>query len=313
MSKALVVGIDDYPSFPLQGCVKDAKAVAELLARNTDGSPNFDVKLEISPSLNKGKLKAIISAFFEAEDAVSLFYFAGHGFLNEYGGYIVTPDYANYDEGISMSEILAIVNNSKSLDKIVILDCCHSGDMGRKPDISPDTVHIGKGVTILTSSGPHEAAAEVNGHGVFTNLLLAAMDGGAADLRGKITPGSIYSYIDLAMGSFGQRPSFKSNITKFVPLRTVEPPIPQVTLRKLTEYFITPEMEFPLDPSYEYTTKEAIPAHVAIFQDLQKCERVELVVPLGEQFMYYAAINSKSCKLTALGKHYWLLVKRQKI
>jgi len=313
MSRALIVGIDDYPSCRLQCCVKVAHAVAGLLARNADGSPNFDVRLETSP-LNKGKLKEIISSFFEAEDAISLFYFAGHGFLNEYGGYIVTPDYANYDEGISMSDILTIVNDSKAIDKIVILDCCHSGDMGRKPEISHDTVvHIGKGVTILTASGSHETAAEINGHGVFTNLLLAALDGGAADLRGKITPGSIYSYIDLAMGSFGQRPSFKSNITKFVPLRTVEPPIPQATLRKLTEYFTAPEMEFPLNPSYEYTAKEAIPAHTVILQDLQKYERVGLVVPVDEQFMYFAAMNSKSCKLTALGKHYWILVKGQKI
>jgi hypothetical protein len=294
--------------------VNDARSVAGLLARNADGSPNFDVRLETSP-LAKGKLKEIIKSFFEAEDAVSLFYFAGHGFLNEYGGYIVTPDYSKYDEGISMSEILTIVNSSesKAIDKIVILDCCHSGDMGRKPDISPDTVHIGKGVTILSASGPHEAAAEVNGHGVFTNLLLAALDGGAADLRGKITPGGIYAYIDVGMGPFGQRPSLKSNITRFVTLRAVEPPIPQTTLRKLTDYFDTPDTEFPLDPSYEYTAKEVVPAHTVIFQDLQKCERVGLVVPVGEQFMYYAAINSTSCKLTALGKHYWLLAKGQKI
>ena len=236
MSRALIVGIDDYPSCPLQSCVRDAKAVAGLLASNADGAHNFDIWLETTP-IGKGKLKKNIKEFFEAEDAVSLFYFAGHGFLNEYGGYIVTPDYNNYDEGISMTEILGIVNNSKAIDKIVILDCCHSGYLGSEPDINSAIVHIGKGVTILTASGPHEAAAEVNGHGVFTNLLLAALNGGAADLRGEITPGSIYAYIDLAMGPFGQRPSLKSNITKFVSLRTVEPPIPLETLRKLSDYF----------------------------------------------------------------------------
>ena len=312
MSRALVVGIDDYPSCPLHCCVNDARAVAELLARNADGSPNFDVRLETS-NLAKGRLKDIIKSFFKAEDTVSLFYFSGHGFLNEYGGYIVTPDYAEYDEGIPMSEILTIVNNSKAIDKIVILDCCHSGAFGSEPDIRPDIVHIGKGVTILTASGTHEAAMEVDGHGVFTNLLIAALSGGAADLRGKITPGSIYAYIDLAMGAFEQRPSLKSNITKFVPLRTVEPPIPQAILRKLTEYFAVPEAEFPLDPSYEYTAKEAIPSHVGIFQELQKCERVGLVVPVGEQFMYFAAMNSKPCILTALGKHYWQLVKGHRV
>jgi len=312
MNRALVVGFNDYPSCPLRCCVRDAEDVAALLARNADGSPNFDVRLETSP-ITKGKLKEILSGFFEAQDAVSLFYFSGHGFLNEYGGYIVTPDYSKYDEGISMSEILTIVNSSKALDKIVILDCCYSGTFGSKPEIHPDTVHIGKGVTVLTACGQNEAAAEVEGHGVFTNLLLAALNGGAADLRGKITPGSVYAYIDVAMGAFEQRPSLKSNITQFVPLRTVEPPVPQSTLRKLTDYFKTPDMEYPLDPSYEYTIKKAVPENVAVFQDLQKCERVGLVVPVGEQFMYWAAKHSKSCKLTALGKHYWNLVKRQRV
>jgi len=38
-----------------------------------------------------------------------------------------------------------------------------------------------------------------------------------------------------------------------------------------------------------------------------------LVVPVGEDHMYYAAINSKSCKLTILGEHYWKLVKKNRI
>jgi len=314
MSRALVVGIDDYPLCPLHCCVNDAKAIEELLAWNENNLLNFDtVKLETS-NLTKGKLKELIKNFFSLEDSVSLFYFSGHGYINECGGYIVTSDYARYDEGISMSEILAIVNKSKVLDKIIILDCCHSGYLGNLPEISNDnTAHIGKGVTILTASGTHETAIEVDGHGVFTNLLISALNGGAADLRGKITPGSIYAYVDVAMSAYEQRPSFKSNITKSVPLRSVEPAIPQPTLRKLKNYFDTPDILYPLDPSYEYTTESAIPEHTAIFQDLQKCERVGLVVPVGEQFMYYAAINSKPCKLTALGKHYWHLAKGNRI
>jgi len=42
-------------------------------------------------------------------------------------------------------------------------------------------------------------------------------------------------------------------------------------------------------------------------------EGVGLVVPVSEEHMYYAAINSKSCRLTALGGHYWRLVNQKKI
>ena len=43
MKKALVIGVDDYPKNPLSGCVNDAKAIGDILARNGDGSPNFSV------------------------------------------------------------------------------------------------------------------------------------------------------------------------------------------------------------------------------------------------------------------------------
>jgi len=46
---------------------------------------------------------------------------------------------------------------------------------------------------------------------------------------------------------------------------------------------------------------------------LQKLQSVGLIVPVDEQHMYYAAINSKACKLTALGYHYWRLVKDKRI
>ena len=44
MKKALVVGIDDYPSpNELAGCVNDAAEMCALLEKNENGSPNFDV------------------------------------------------------------------------------------------------------------------------------------------------------------------------------------------------------------------------------------------------------------------------------
>lgn len=42
--KALVVGIDEYTTFPLSGCCNDADAMEKILAKNDDNSPNFEVK-----------------------------------------------------------------------------------------------------------------------------------------------------------------------------------------------------------------------------------------------------------------------------
>ncbi|MCC3403956.1 caspase family protein, partial [Eubacterium callanderi] len=38
-------------------------------------------------------------------------------------------------------------------------------------------------------------------------------------------------------------------------------------------------------------------------------ESVGLIEPVDEEHMYFAAMNSKSCRLTPLGLHYWKLSK----
>ena len=322
MRKALVVGINEYPSSPLYGCVNDAAAFASVIGVNGDGGPNFDVKL-VTNVASKSELKELILELFKGDSDTSLFYFSGHGFVDELGGYIVTPDYKANDIGVSMDEILTITNNSKSKNRIIILDCCHSGEFGSPKLAAHPTAQIVEGVTILTASRGNEASLEINGHGVFTNLLLDALRGGASDLRGHITPGSVYAYIDQALGPWDQRPVFKTNITRFTPLRTVSQQVPLTILRKLNEYFPSPEQEFNLDPSFEDTNTLDIdheiiepyanPENVKKFKDLQKLESVGLVVPVNEDHMYFAAMNSSSCKLSALGYHYWRLVKDKRI
>jgi len=322
MRKALVVGINNYPSAPLNGCVNDASALGSIIETNGDGSPNFDVRLETNV-MTKSELKEKIVSLFEGDADTALFYFSGHGFINDIGGYIVTPDFKKYDEGVSMDEILKVVNDSKIKDKIIILDCCHSGNMGTPSITGGSMTHIAEGVSILTASKKDEFAMEINGHGVFTNLLLDALQGGAADLRGHITPGSIYAYIDQALGPWKQRPVFKTNITRFTSLRIVSPQVPIDILRKITEYFPEPSHKFLLDPSFEDTNSTNIehnviepyanPENVAKFKQLQKFQSVGLVVPVDADYMYFAAMDSKSCRLTALGYHYWRLVKDKRI
>lgn len=149
------------------------------------------------------------------------------------------------------------------------------------------------------------------------------MQGGASDLRGDITPGSIYAYIDQALGPWDQRPVFKTNITRFTSLRKMNPQVPLDVLRKITEYFPTPTNTFNLNPSFEDTNSKEIehkvikpyatPENVAIFKNLQKFQSVGLVMPVDADHMYFAAMDSKSCRLTALGYHYWRLVKDKRI
>jgi len=324
MKRALIVGINQYhpPLKPLKGCVNDAVAISSILETHGDGGPNFDIRL-LTDVQTKVKLKEQIVELFSGDCDSQFFYFSGHGTVNNFGGYIVSPDAQRYDEGVPMDDILNAANESKAKDRIVILDCCQSGNFGSPATSGGRVCAINEGVSILTACKEDEFAGEINGHGIFTNLLLEALRGGAADLMGHITPGSIYAFIDQALGAWDQRPVFKTNITHFTSLREVPSRIPKELLRELASFFSAPQDMFPLDPSYEDTNapsvdhKVVLPyakqENVAIFKKLQKLQSVGLVEPVDETFMYFAAMNSKACKLTALGYHYWRLAKEGRI
>jgi len=322
MRKALAVGIDNYPFAPLNGCTVDADAFSQLMENHemVDEETNFHVQVEKNISTSR-ELRKVITQLFSGDEETVLFYFSGHGILTKTGGYILTPDFEEHNPGVSMDEILILANESKSKDKIILLDCCNSGSFGAPRDSGGAPAKIERGVTILTASNENESALQVNGRGVFTNLLLDALGGGAADLSGRITPGSVYAYIDQALGPWDhQRPVFKTNVSRFTVLRKVTPQVPKAIIKKLIIYFKNATDDFPLNPSFEYTntndkggiTPFANSKNVAIFKDLQKLQSVGLIVPVDAEFMYYAAMEFKSCKLTTLGQHYWRLVKKKK-
>lgn len=81
MKKALIVGINDYPSSPLNGCVNDANSVARVLSKNGDGSPNFGTKVLTSDEsvVDCETLLTSIEELFKGEAEIALLYFSGHG------------------------------------------------------------------------------------------------------------------------------------------------------------------------------------------------------------------------------------------
>lgn len=317
MRKALVVGIDYYKKINLlYGCVNDAYAVKAVLDRHSDGTKNFDVNLEIATGPNatieRKELKNKVEELFRDKSDIALFYFSGHGYIESTGGYLITSECKDGDDGFPMNELLQIANNSPARNKIIILDCCHSGIMG---NLAPneDKAVIKEGITILTASSAEQYAVEEKGSGVFTTLFIDAMNGSASNLVGDITPGSIYAHIDQSLGSWEQRPIFKTNVTSFTTLRKVQPPIALNELKRLTEFFPVKGQDFKLDPSYEPESKNPDKENVVKFKLLQKYNRINLVVPVDAEHMYFAAMESKSCKLTILGEHYWNLITKDRI
>ena len=317
MRKALVVGVDHYDSISnLFGCVNDAYSVKSVLERHGDGSLNFGIKLITATSeaskITRKELKNQITELFKDDSDIALFYFAGHGYIESTGGYLITSECEDGDDGLPLDELLTIANSSPAKSKVIILDSCHSGIAG-SPATTGNSALLAEGITILTASSATQYAQEKNGSGVFTSLLVDAMSGGASNLVGDITPGSIYAHIDQSLGPWEQRPIFKTNVKNFTTLRKVQPPIQLSDLKKITELFVDPGIEFQLDPSFEPDSPTPNDSNTEQFAILQKFNRINLVVPVGEDHMYYAAMNSKSCKLTVLGAHYWNLVTNNRI
>lgn len=325
MRKALIVGIDHYLHIgSLSGCVNDAHAVRQMLERHADGTINFATPKLLTGTgptelVDRATLKDAVRELFASDAEIALFYFAGHGHVEDTGGFLCPSESRSGDDGVALAEIMTLAGKSPAKNRIILLDSCHSGIAS---DRSSDSglAEIKQGTTILTASTAEQYALEVpgGGAGVFTRLLVDALGGAAANLVGDITPGSIYAHIDQSLGPWAQRPVFKTSVRAFVSLRKATPPISLAELQQLATHFPRADYGFPLDPSFEPHRSEEernnpdIPPpdskNTAIFAVLQNYVKVNLVRPVGTPHMWHAAMQSKSCELTVLGQHYRNLV-----
>lgn len=317
LKKALIVGNDLYEGYPLHGCENDAQSMRDVLARNYDDSPNFSTDLRLNES--QQGLKRAIKSLFTGKCEVALFYFAGHGSAPEDENGIVGTD----GHIVPFNYIMECVSKSNHRHNILIFDSCFSGGAGYSFCNKENTASLPSGVTILSACRSNETASEQSGHGLFTYFLMEALNGGAANLLGDITPGAVYAFIDRCLGPWDQRPIFMTHEDSFCSIRKTEAPVPLSVLRNLPKLFPNSSHILRLNPSYEPTNSPdaehkiiepyACDCNVKVFHDLQLLERGGLVIPLNAEHMYYAAMNSQGCKLTPVGTHYWELANEGKI
>jgi len=323
---ALVAGIDFYKhTTPLYGCSSDATKVAQLLEVNDyPKEGNFEVELihasSAETAIAKPKLREKVRQIFAGENEIALFYFSGHGVVTDTGGMLICSDSLNADEGLPIDQVIAFAQKSKATNKIIVLDCCQSGGAGDVTLLGGVSV-LPHGLTILASSTAEQLSFEGPDGGHFTNLFCDALSGAAANLKGDITPGSIYAHIDQSLGNIHQRPVFKTSVQRFVSLRRVTPPVPYDDLLALTRIFPDPNKPRALSPSYEPRRPIADypdipppdPEKNKTFETLQRLNRVNLVVPDGAPHMFDAAMEYKGARLTDLGRHYWRLNKTKRL
>lgn len=328
--RALIVGINTYGGGnDLHACVADAEAMTEVLARHKDGEKNFDCmvcpdQMVDGSRITRPNLRAALNELFNFDGEV-LFYFSGHGFLSKTGGLLCTSDATQDDWGIPMQEVVDLAAGSRARHILLILDCCHSGDianpaiMNRDAGKSPIST-VRENMTIIAASRATEGAIEAGGHGLFTGALLDALEGGAADHMGFVTAPALYAYVSRRFTAWDQRPVYKANATEIFTVRECEPLIARLQLQQLATYFPQAAYKYRLDPEYEPedeqgNVKEPVNKEkVSIAQLFKSYRDAGLLRPSDPSLqLYWVARRSDTVELTARGQEYWWLVVNDKI
>jgi hypothetical protein len=239
------------------------------------------------------------------------------------GGYLVTQDGSRNDPGLPMSELVSLANQSSARSVIIILDCCYAGSAGNTLSSSRniEQVEIREGVTVLAGASSREQAQMIGERSIFTDLVIGALEGGAANVEGQVTAASIYAYVESSLGAFEQRPLYKSYARKLDPVRKCEPLVDPQTMYDVMSLFSTPDSEFPLDAYYEgyrlatlpprFTNDEEVVKHSGdprkqtIREKFKTCQIAGLLKPKNRRDLFWAALYAEPIVLTPLGKYYW--------
>ena len=210
-SYALVIGINKYSLWPqLEYATKDARDVAYLLKNQ-----GFQVETLFDEKATKKNIWHCLEKFRNNAEPNSriVIYFAGHGQTEDMPsggeqGYIVpvNADLYEWDSTmLSMKDINRLVQGYKSKHILLVFDSCYSGLVltrgFRIAKKSQESGYIKKmhqldSIQVLTAGGRAEQVIEADGHGLFTDHLLAALSG-VADINsdGFTTGTEIYATI----------------------------------------------------------------------------------------------------------------------
>jgi branched-chain amino acid transport system substrate-binding protein len=196
---ALLVGVSQYGDGfePLPGSEKDLEQIAQVLGNPDMGG--FEVERLSNPAPQK--LREKIDHFFRnrSRDDVLLFYFSGHGVLDDTGSrlYLSTCETQKENQQFVPSSAVEAtflrdqLINSKSTQKIVVLDCCFSGAVANLLHKGDSNINLeplkAKGSVILASCESYELSyqsKEINeddsASSLYTRYLVEGIRTGAA-------------------------------------------------------------------------------------------------------------------------------------
>ena len=171
---------------------------------------DFAVTTLFDEQATRAEFLQALHRLFESDSDNLLFYFSGHGAALPYGAYLCASDADPRELGIDLAFLARLVAASSRPGRTttIILDCCHAGAMTfvtpsgstpllRPPEVTNFFTSLPDGNVLFAACRPDESAYEsaTLGHGVFSNHLIEALLGSAANADGNITASSLHDYL----------------------------------------------------------------------------------------------------------------------
>jgi energy-coupling factor transporter ATP-binding protein EcfA2 len=251
---ALVIGINTYQHLPgLQAPARDAEAIAHQLQTYGEfrvhrlpeviqsGQPQIGQK---TPVTLRELETALVNLFKPKGNNIphtALFYFSGHGMQKEVGiqeGYLALSD-SNPEAGLyglSLFWLRRLLQESPVRQRVVLLDCCHSGELLNFLEADPGA-RPGTDRLFMAASREYESAYESlnSPYSVFTQALVAGLEPQRLE-TGIVTNHSLVACVSESLKAEIQQPLFESSGSEIILTRSTGTPAPtQNVLDVLTD------------------------------------------------------------------------------
>ncbi len=226
---AVLIGANKYAHLsPLRYCVADARILAETLTSHC-GVPQENVLVLTDDQADqrlhpqKINLQQQVPAFLKqagANDTV-LVLFSGHGFAQGGQSFLCPLDFDGESPGLTgwrADELRSILQDCKAAQKMLILDCCHSGGavttsgLGASPQEVGGAFATAQGMITLAGCRTNQQSLESEelGHGVFAAMLVGGLAGQADfDRNGIIDSDELYKHVLLTVPAAAQQVAAK--------------------------------------------------------------------------------------------------------
>jgi WD40 repeat protein len=214
----LSVGINQYknPKMSLNYARPDAESFGKVMDDKGSLFKNIELhNLYDGEATRTNILRKLdeLSNKIHQED-VFIFYYAGHGSMVDNQFFFIPAESSRlYDlsalqkEAIEASVLQEKLKNIKALKQLIVMDACQSGGSvellatrGATEEKAIAQLSRSAGIHVMASAGSEQFATEFTelGHGLFTFLLIKALNGDAdgAPKDGKVTIYELKSYLD---------------------------------------------------------------------------------------------------------------------